>query len=95
MNLQGSDASGAKILQSQNRQSAKIRLSVNHFRVVHGRQNMVPAGLHIIESGALPALHDTEIALLATGPMSKPAERLREHIVSSLERPKISQRRPG
>jgi len=50
-------------------------------------KNMVPAGLHIIESGALPTLHDTEIALLAKEPVSKPADRLREHIVSSLERP--------
>jgi hypothetical protein len=38
MNLQGFDASGAKILQSQNRQSAKIRIPVNGIRVVHGRR---------------------------------------------------------
>jgi hypothetical protein len=37
--LQGSDASSAKVLQSQNRQSAKIRIPVNGIRVVHGRQS--------------------------------------------------------
>jgi DNA-binding transcriptional LysR family regulator len=46
---------------------------------------IVPSGLHIIESGALPSLRDTEIALLANEPISAPAARLREHIVFSLE----------
>jgi len=35
--LQASAASGAKTLRSQNRQRAKIRFSLNGFRVVHGR----------------------------------------------------------
>ena len=37
MNLQGSEAQGVKILQSQNRRPAKIRLPVNSLRVVHGQ----------------------------------------------------------
>jgi hypothetical protein len=37
MNSQGSGASNVKILQSQNRQHAKIRLSFNGLPVVHGR----------------------------------------------------------
>jgi hypothetical protein len=37
MNLQGPEAQDAKILQSQNRHRAKIRLPVNGLRVVHGR----------------------------------------------------------
>lgn len=50
-------------------------------------KDMVPPGLHILESGGLPDLHDTEIALIDSKLLSKPAERLREHIVTSLERP--------
>jgi DNA-binding transcriptional LysR family regulator len=49
-------------------------------------RDMVPEGLKILESSNLPALRDTEIALLAKPPLSKPVERLRDHIVSSLER---------
>jgi DNA-binding transcriptional LysR family regulator len=51
-------------------------------------KDMVPAGLHILDSGALPDLHDTEIALIGKDPLSKPGQRLREHIVSSLEQPR-------
>lgn len=58
-------------------------------------KNMVPPGLHMIESGELPVLHDTEIALLAIKPMSKPADRLREHIVSCLERPRSNRQKVG
>ncbi len=47
---------------------------------------MVPSGFHMIEAGALPALRDTEIALLANQPISKPAQRLREHVIASLEK---------
>jgi len=49
-------------------------------------KDMVPAGLAAIERRAgLPDLHDTEIALLAARGLSAPADRLREHIVRSLE----------
>lgn len=50
-------------------------------------KGMVPAGLHIHEADGLPALRDTEIALIASEPASKPVDRLREHIVTSLEKP--------
>ena len=50
-------------------------------------KEMVPADLHIVETGGLPDLHDTEIALIAADNATPPVERLREHIVSSLERP--------
>jgi DNA-binding transcriptional LysR family regulator len=49
-------------------------------------KDMTPDGLVIVEAGGLPNLHDTEIALLTAPPLSKPADRLREHIVRSLER---------
>jgi DNA-binding transcriptional LysR family regulator len=48
-------------------------------------KDMIPTGLHVIEAGILPALRDTEIALLAGRPLSAPARRLHEHIVRSLE----------
>jgi DNA-binding transcriptional LysR family regulator len=48
-------------------------------------KDMAPEGLMVIEAGGLPDLHDTEIALLTASPLPKPAERLREHIVRSLE----------
>ncbi len=50
-------------------------------------KEMVPDGL-VAMSGArgAPDLPDTEIALLATDALPPPAERLREHIVHSLER---------
>lgn len=43
MNSQGSGASNVKILQSQNRQHAKIRLSFNGLPVVHGRHDKLEA----------------------------------------------------
>jgi DNA-binding transcriptional LysR family regulator len=49
-------------------------------------KDMTPDGLVIMEAGGLPNLHDTEIALMTAPPLSKPADRLREHIVRSLER---------
>jgi len=51
-------------------------------------REMVPAGLITlgVEDG-LPALDDTEIALLeAPGPLSRPSKLLAEHIIASLER---------
>ncbi len=49
-------------------------------------KNMVLKDLLVIDCGdGLPDLHDTEIALLVASPLSAPAERLREHIVRSLE----------
>jgi DNA-binding transcriptional LysR family regulator len=48
-------------------------------------KDMAPDGMVVIEAGGLPDLHDTEIALLTAQHLSKPAERLREHIVRSLE----------
>ncbi len=49
-------------------------------------RDMVPIGLHVVAHGGLPDLKDTEIALIAKEPVSRPSARLREHIVSSLER---------
>lgn len=49
-------------------------------------KDMTPDGLVIMEAVGLPNLHDTEIALMTAPPLSKPADRLREHIVRSLER---------
>jgi DNA-binding transcriptional LysR family regulator len=49
-------------------------------------KDMTPEGLVILDAGGLPNLHDTEIALLTAPSLSKPANRLREHIVRSLER---------
>jgi len=37
MKLQGSEASDAEILQSQNSRNPKIRILLNRLRVVHGR----------------------------------------------------------
>jgi len=49
---------------------------------------MVPAGLRTLNSGDLPNLKDTEVALLAAKSLAGPAARLRDHIVRSLERKK-------
>jgi len=51
-------------------------------------KEMVPSGLRTIETGVLPELPDTEIALLATSVLSEPVARLRDHVVRSLERRK-------
>ena len=48
-------------------------------------KDMVPAGLHISDGGRFPDLRDTEIALLEAKGMSLPAQRLKDHIVRSLE----------
>lgn len=48
-------------------------------------KDMAPQGLTMIETGGLPDLPDTEIALLTAPALSRPAERLREHIIRSLE----------
>lgn len=48
-------------------------------------KDMVPDGLRIVDGGPLPPLHDTEIALLARPGLSRPAERLKDHIIRSLE----------
>ena len=47
-------------------------------------KDMVPPGLHAVTDGKLPNLQETEIALLAAGELSHPAQRLRDHIVRSL-----------
>jgi hypothetical protein len=52
MNLQGPEAQDAKILQSQNRHRAKIRLPVNGLRVVHGRLKLVADLPSNLPSGA-------------------------------------------
>lgn len=50
-------------------------------------KKMVSDGLVMIDGGnGLPKLHDTEIALLGSSKLSAPADRLRDHIVRSLER---------
>lgn len=50
-------------------------------------KEMVPPGLAVIDGAdGLPDLHDTEIALLTADTLSKPAERLADHIIRSLER---------
>ena len=46
---------------------------------------MVPPGLQMADGRGLPDLRETEIALLAAEPLSKPAQRLQEHVVLSLE----------
>lgn len=54
-------------------------------------KEMAPAGLAVIDGGdGLPNLHDTEIALLSAAPLSRPAARLAEHIVRSLEHGPVS-----
>lgn len=55
-------------------------------------KDMVPEGLHISESGKLPNLRATEIALLSKERLSAPAERLRDHIVVSLESRQVATR---
>ncbi len=49
-------------------------------------QDMVPDDLQVVAGRGMPKLKDTEIALLSRTPMSKPVDRFRAHIVSSLER---------
>ncbi|HEX8192153.1 MAG TPA: LysR substrate-binding domain-containing protein [Allosphingosinicella sp.] len=50
-------------------------------------RDMIPADLVAIDGvGALPDLHDTEVALLAAKSLNAPAQRLRDHIVRALER---------
>jgi DNA-binding transcriptional LysR family regulator len=48
-------------------------------------KEMAPPGLRMIDNDPLPALDDTEIALLSDEPLSAPAKRLRDHIIRSLE----------
>jgi DNA-binding transcriptional LysR family regulator len=48
-------------------------------------KDMVPAGLYVTAGDRLPNLRETEIALLGTKDLSRPAQRLKEHIVRSLE----------
>ncbi len=48
-------------------------------------KDMVPQGLAAIDGAPLPALSDTEIALLSADPLSTPAERLRTHMIRALE----------
>lgn len=48
-------------------------------------RQMVPAGFHIIDGGALPDLKETEIALLTGSTAPPAARRLAEHMVRSLE----------
>ncbi len=48
-------------------------------------KQMVPAGLTAIDGSPLPALSDTEIALLSAEPLSPPAARLRAHMIRALE----------
>ena len=59
MNLQASEASRAKILQSQNRRRAEIRLLLNDFRVVHGRLKRYCQ----VENGEQQRAADTELAM--------------------------------
>lgn len=47
-------------------------------------RDMVPADLAVVQAG-LPVLADTEIALLASGPLSLPSRLLRRHIIRALE----------
>ena len=47
-------------------------------------RDMVPAGIQVCDDSRLPALKDTEIALIDNGVLSAPAQRLKEHIVRSL-----------
>jgi len=48
-------------------------------------KDMVPPGLSALDGGPLPALADTEIALLSTEPLSPPAARLRAYMIRALE----------
>ncbi len=50
-------------------------------------KDMVPRDLRILPAGELPELRDTEIALITAPGLSRSSRRLREHIVSSLEKP--------
>ena len=50
-------------------------------------KDMVPRDLHIMGTGGLPELRDTEIALMASSNLARPSQRLREHIIASLEKP--------
>jgi hypothetical protein len=45
---------------------------------------MVPPGLEVCVGGELPALDDTEIALIDHGALNRPARRLKEHIARAL-----------
>ena len=49
-------------------------------------RDMIPAGIEVCHDTRLPALKDTEIALIDNGVLSAPAQRLKEHIVRSLGR---------
>jgi DNA-binding transcriptional LysR family regulator len=50
-------------------------------------KEMVPSDFYIIDTGeGAPDLHDTEIALMQASQLSRPAERLAQHIVRSLEK---------
>ena len=48
-------------------------------------KDMVPDGLHAQDDHRLPNLKDTEIALLEAASLPKPAERLKRHILDSLD----------
>ncbi len=56
-------------------------------------RDMVPAGIELCRDVRLPALKDTEIALIDTAVLSAPAQRLKEHVVRALSR--LSQDEPG
>ena len=47
-------------------------------------RDMVPAGIEVSHDPRLPALTDTEIALIDNGALSAPARRLKEHVVRAL-----------
>lgn len=47
-------------------------------------RDMVPAGIPVCRDGQMPALKDTEIALIDNGVLSAPGQRLKKHIVRSL-----------
>ena len=49
-------------------------------------KEMAPDDLNIIGGAELPDLQDTEIALLSVPALAEPADRLRAHIIRSLER---------
>lgn len=46
---------------------------------------MAPSDLRVIDGSPLPRLQDTEIALLTRSNLSRPADRLKQHIARSLE----------
>ncbi len=50
-------------------------------------RDMVPPGVSVCRDDRMPALKDTEIALIDNGALSAPARRLKEHIVRALGRP--------